>query len=153
VSAIAIRKMRPEDDDRIVAILSHWNMAPVPATPERPDSEIAAIEIGNTFVASADGKIVGVASYVLHGERRAETEILAVDPAWRGIGIGTRLQTARLAEMKARGVKQVRTKADRPETIAWYVRKFGYRIAGTAPKKHAFGLEGVDRWTVLELDL
>jgi hypothetical protein len=33
------------------------------------------------------------------------------------------------------------------------LRKFGYRIAGTALKKHRFGLEDAPHWTVLVLDL
>jgi hypothetical protein len=37
--------------------------------------------------------------------------------------------------------------------VRWYVRKFGYRIVGKAPKKHPFSREDVDEWTVLELDL
>jgi hypothetical protein len=63
------------------------------------------------------------------------------------------LQSARLDEMRRRGIRRVRTEADRPETIRWYVEMFGYRIVGTNPKKHAFSLEDVDFWTVLELDL
>ena len=59
----------------------------------------------------------------------------------------------RVSEMKTLGILTVRTDADRPEAIAWYMKKFGCRIVGSKPKKHAFGLEGVDAWTVLELDL
>ncbi len=47
----------------------------------------------------------------------------------------------------------VETETDRPETITWYLRKFGYRLAGAVPKKHAFSLAHVPYWTVLELDL
>jgi ribosomal protein S18 acetylase RimI-like enzyme len=104
-------------------------------------------------VAIADGLIVGVASYLLHSPQQGETSNLAVDPAWRGTGVGDRLQRARLEEMRARGVERVRTESDRPEVIAWYVRKYGYRIVGSRPKKHCYGLDGVDYWTVLELDL
>jgi 3-keto-5-aminohexanoate cleavage enzyme len=96
---------------------------------------------------------VGVASYILHGPRRAETTSLAVDPRWRGSGVGEKLHRARLAEMKALGVEEIFTETDRPEVIAWYVRKFGYRVAGTRRKKHAFSLPDVDHWTVLELSL
>jgi hypothetical protein len=67
--------------------------------------------------------------------------------------VGEALQQARLAELKALGVRHVRTEADRPETIAWYVKKFGYRVTGSAPKKHAFSLPEVGRWTILTLDL
>jgi ribosomal protein S18 acetylase RimI-like enzyme len=150
---IEIRPMRPQELARVVEILAHWNMAPVAPSAACPVPEATGLEEGSTFVAVVGGGIVGVASYVLRGEDRAETASLAVDPAWRGRGIGERLQRERLAAMKARGVRRVRTETDRPETIAWYLRKFGYRVTGSVPKKHAFSLEQVPHWTVLELDL
>jgi hypothetical protein len=55
--------------------------------------------------------------------------------------------------MRRRGVRRVRTETDRPATVRWYVRRFGYRVVGTNPKKHAFSLPDVDVWTVLELEL
>ena len=73
--------------------------------------------------------------------------------AYTGKGIGYRLQAARLEEIRRRGFSRVRTETDRPETVAWYKRRFGYREVGTNPKKHDFGLPDVDHWTVLELDL
>ncbi len=152
MAQLTIRKMRHEDLPQILAILAHWNMVPVPRSAEVLDSEIESLPDA-TIVAVADGAVVGVASYILHGPRRAETTSLAVDPAWRGSGVGERLQRARLAEMKALGVEDIFTETDRPEVIDWYVRKFGYRIAGTRRKKHAFSLPGIDHWTVLELSL
>ncbi|MPM97535.1 hypothetical protein SDC9_144709 [bioreactor metagenome] len=55
--------------------------------------------------------------------------------------------------MRRRGIRRVRTEADRPETIHWYVDRFGYRIVGTAKKRHPFSRLDRDAWTVLELDL
>jgi predicted N-acetyltransferase YhbS len=107
----------------------------------------------HTFVALAEGRVVGVASFILHTGQRAETASFAVDPAWRRRGIGERLQRARLAELRALGVRHVRTEADRPEAIDFYVRKFGYKVTGTAPKKHDFSLPEVREWTVLTLEL
>jgi GNAT superfamily N-acetyltransferase len=151
---VVIRKMREEDRARVMEILAHWNMAPRAPTAELPDPERSTIAAdGTAIVAVAGSRIVGVASYILHGGSRAETASLAIDPAWRGTGIGERLQNARLVELKARGVEKLRTECDRPEVIDWYVRKFGYRVVGTTPKKHAFSLGDVDRWTVLELNL
>jgi N-acetylglutamate synthase-like GNAT family acetyltransferase len=154
LAEVTIRKMRAEDLPRVTEILAHWKMAPRPATPELPDVESTGLEtLGAAIVAVVGGRVVGSASYTLHSERRAETGSLAVDPAWRGTGIGARLQRARLAELKSLGVEEVFTETDRPEVVDWYVRKFGYRIAGTRRKKHAFSLSDVDRWTVLELCL
>ena len=151
---VTIRKMREEDRASVTTILAQWNMAPVPLSPDVPESERLDIAAdGTAIVAVAGNRIVGVASYVLHGARRAETASLAVDPAWRGTGVGAKLQIARLVELKARGVEEIFTETDRPDVIDWYVRKFGYRIAGTRRKKHDFSLRDVDHWTILELDL
>ena len=153
MTRITLRPMRPEDAPRALEILAHWNLKPQPPTPERPQPERATLEVATSFVALVDGEIVGVASYRIHAGGLGETASLAVDPAWLGAGVGLRLQRARLEAMKALGVRRVRTEADRPEAIAWYQRKFGYRVVDTQPKRHPFGLETVDRWTVLELDL
>lgn len=153
MNRISIRKMREEDLPDCMAILEGWNMAPRPPSDDTPEPERAGIEIANGFVAESDGRIVGTCSYIVHSADLAETASLAVDPAFKGGGAGFLLQQARLDEMRRRGIKTVRTETDRPETIRWYVERFGYRIVGTNPKKHAFSLADVDYWTVLELDL
>lgn len=150
---IAIRKMHANDLDRVTEILARWNMAPLPSSAALPNAEVPAIPIETTFVALVDATIVGVGSYIVIDDEVGQTLVLAVDSEYHHAGIGARLQTARLSEMKTLGILTVRTDADRPEAIAWYMKKFGCRIVGSKPKKHAFGLEGVDAWTVLELDL
>jgi ribosomal-protein-alanine N-acetyltransferase len=148
-----IRKMREADMDEVLRILAIWNMVPVPPTPEIPLSEHDALIIDNTFVAELAGRIVGVSSYRFMSADRAETLSLALEPGYKGSGIGYALQLARLQEMRSRGVRYVQTEADRPETIAWYKRKFGYTEKGNKAKKHSFSLEDVDLWVVLALDL
>ena len=150
---IALRPMRAQDLGRVVEILGHWGMAPVAPSAACPDPEDSGLAIGRTLVAEVQGRIVGVASYLLIDAHLASTESLAVDPAWIGRGVGERLQLARLEALRALGIEQVRTTADRPQTIAWYVQRFGCRVVGTQPKKHVFGLPDVADWTVLELDL
>ena len=147
--SIEIRKLTDQELPAVLALLARWNMAPRLGDPSAERSEII---VENTFVAVQAGRIVGVASYILHSHGFAETASLAVDCKYLGQGVGYRLQQARLEEMRSRGVRRVRTEADRPETIRWYVEKFGYRIVGTNPKKHDFGRSDIDRWTVLELD-
>lgn len=150
-SNVVIRKMTHDDLQAALAILAKWGMAP---RPDLENAERSGIEIGNSFVAQTEeGRIVGIASYIVHDSQHAETASLAVDPEVRGTGVGYQLQQARLKEMNARGIQKVRTETDRPETIDWYVRKFGYRIVGSNPKKHPFSLPDVDEWTVLEVEL
>jgi 3-keto-5-aminohexanoate cleavage enzyme len=153
MTEVLLRKMTAGDVDAAMRILDVWNMAPVPASAENPDPERSGIDIKNAFVALCGDQIAGVASYIDLSADVAETASLAVDPQFKGKGIGYRLQAARLSEMKKRGFSRVRTETDRPETIEWYIRKFGYRIVGKNPKKHAFSLPDVDCWTVLELEL
>lgn len=145
--------MNPHDMNAVLDLLAKWNMAPVQATPEVPDPERGSVDIKHSFVALDADCIVGICSYIIIDRTMAETASLAVDPVYQGKHIGERLQVARLNEMKGKGIKRVRTETDRPETIQWYIRKFGYRIIGKNKKKHAFSLPNIDHWTVLELDL
>lgn len=149
-----IRKMKEEDCASAEGLLAQWNMAPVQAVDGQPvDPGCAALPLENSFVAEDEGRIVGVASFVVHPGGEAETAFLAVDRAWRGRGVGEALQHARLKEMKTRGIRRVRTEADRPETIAWYLKKFPYRQAGTKKKMTPYSLSDVNEWTVLVMDL
>lgn len=148
-----IRKMQPQDMDAAMALLGKWNMAPIASSKAVPNPERSHLNIDNTYVALLRGKLVGVASYILLGDGRAETASLAVDPQYLGCGIGYELQLARLEEMRSKGVVHLRTESDRPEVIHWYINKFAYRITGKNPKKHAFGQSDCDHWTILELDL
>ena len=43
--------------------------------------------------------------------------------------------------------------ADRPATIRWYKRRFGYREVGRLEKLHSFGDPNLSHWTTLQLDL
>jgi ribosomal protein S18 acetylase RimI-like enzyme len=153
LSEIVVRKMKPQDLDSAMDILRAWNMAPWTASADNPNPERSGLVIENSFVALDGKRVVGVASYLERSPEEAETASLAVDPDYRGKGIGYMLQRARLDEMAGKGYTSVRTETDRPETIEWYIRKFGYRRVGTNKKKHDFSLPEVDTWTVLELDL
>ena len=148
-----ICKMQQQHMDAVMELLGKWNMAPKKASDTVPNPERDNLDIDNTFIALLDGQLVGVASYILLGGRRAETASLAVDPEFLGCGIGYELHMARLAEMRSKGIVHLRTETDRPEVIHWYINKFGYRVTGKNPKKHAFGHPEYDYWTVLELDL
>jgi predicted N-acetyltransferase YhbS len=145
--------MRAGDMESVIDLLSKQNMAPMTPTPEIPEPERSSINVQNTFVATDGDIIVGVGSYIILSEGFAETASLAVDPDYQSKGIGYRLQGMRLKEMKEKGIKKVRTETDSPETVRWYIEKFGYKVVGKNKKKHAFSLPDVDYWTVLELDL
>jgi len=96
MSEITLRKLSRDDLTRVVEILSYWNMAPVAPTAAVPIPETTGLEPERTTLAVIQKKIVGVASYIVLENGWAETTSLAVDPAWRGHGVGEKLQIARL---------------------------------------------------------
>jgi N-acetylglutamate synthase-like GNAT family acetyltransferase len=140
----------PADREEMLRVLETVNMHHVPS-PEMDD-----FDVGQWYVAESGGRVVGVAGFRLLGPPEApvgKTTLLAVDPAQRENGIGRALQELRMEEMRRAGATRVITNADRPETIAWYQRHFGYRKVGEVQKLHEFGLPDVDHWTTLEADL
>jgi 3-keto-5-aminohexanoate cleavage enzyme len=150
---IEIRKMQETDRAAAMAILGAWNMAPTQATVGTPNPERSQLDVATSFVATLEGKLVGICSYIVLDETHAETASLAVDPEFLGCGIGYRLHEARVEEMQGRGIRSLRTESDRPPVIHWYINQFGYRVVGKNPKKHDFGWSGADAWTILEVEL
>jgi uncharacterized protein (DUF849 family)/N-acetylglutamate synthase-like GNAT family acetyltransferase len=148
-----IRPMQKSDMADVMALLAQWNMDPRSAEQTGAQPERDHIETDNTFVAILQNRLVGVASFLVHDAGHAETASLAVDPEVLGCGIGYQLQCRRLEEMRARGIRHVRTEADRPNVIRWYIEKFGYRKTGTAAKRHDFGDNKRGEWTILEMRL
>jgi ribosomal protein S18 acetylase RimI-like enzyme len=147
--AVRIEPAAAGDWPGILAVLETANMHHIPS-PEVPEFDLAC-----AFVArfEAGGRIVGVAGYKALSADRAKTTLLAVLPEARRHGIGRLLQERRMDALCALGIKTLSTNSDRPETIAWYEKHFGYVRVGSLPKLHAFGHEGISEWTTLETDL
>jgi ribosomal-protein-alanine N-acetyltransferase len=149
--AFEIRPARlPADRPGMLRVLETVNMHRVPS------AEMHDFDVGHWHVAEAGGRLIGVCGYrILPTPDGCEgkTTLLAVDPGHRQRGIGRALQELRMELMRDAGATRVRTNADRPETIAWYKRHFGYREVGEVRKLHEFGLPDVDRWTTLEAAL
>jgi ribosomal protein S18 acetylase RimI-like enzyme len=140
----------PEDRPGMLAVLETANMHHVPS------AEMDDFDVGSWHVAEAGATIVGVAGFRLldeDGELTGKTTLLAVHPDQRQLGVGRALQELRMRLMREAGARRVITNADRPGTIEWYRRHFGYREIGSVAKRHEFGLPDVDRWTTLEAPL
>ena len=150
---VLIRPMRREEMPDVMQLLAAWNMEPKTAVDTGVRPERDHVDVANTFVAILQDRLVGVGSFLMIDGTHAETASLAVAPEFLGCGIGYKLQQRRLEEMRSRGIRHVRTEADRPNVIRWYMEKFGYRRTGTIPKRHAFGDPSRSAWTLLELDL
>ena len=147
MSHFTIRPARPDEGPAILDIMRPWNMHHVPSP------EMEELDLGCFFVAEQAGVMIGAAGYKVLGPGQGKTTLLAVAPQHLRSGAGAALQDTRLRAMAALGVRTVTTNADRPETIAWYKARFGYREVGTLPKVHDFGRPDVDHWTTLQMDL
>lgn len=150
---IEIRGMRPSDLSQVMRLLAHWNIAPMEPSAAVPVPERTELVIDHAYVALDGERIVGVCSYILRSPTLAEGASFGVDPTYHCRGIGEKLLMSMRRGMVSRGIRVVRSEADRPETIRWLVERMGCRIVGTTPKRHAFGSPGVGEWTVLEFDL
>lgn len=144
---IVIERASESDRPRIFELLEQANMHEVPS-PEMP-----ALSYETYFVARLDGRVVGFCGYKVLSPTEAKTELMVVDDACRGLGVGLLLQTRRMDDMLRQGIESVTTNADLPATIAWYKKHFGYKEVGTLKKIHEFGDPAIAHWTTLRCDL
>jgi ribosomal protein S18 acetylase RimI-like enzyme len=115
--------------------------------------EMKTFPLEDCFVALVGGKVKGVGGYCILSDREAKTTLLAVDPSARQLGLGTRLQDARLAYMRSQGIRTVHTNTDDAKVIAWLERRYGFRRTGeTVPKVADFGDPAVGEWTSMRMD-
>lgn len=142
-----IEKASPDDYAAILSVMEPWNMHHVPS------AEMEELDLSCFFVARLSGHVAGAAGYKLLSQGKGKTTLLGIRPEFSGMGIGKALQNARLDAMYEAGVMSVLTNADRPETILWYKKHYGYRQIGILKKICDFSLSDVDHWSTLEMDL
>ena len=142
-----IRFARPEDIPSIIELMRPYNMHHIPSP------EMGALDYKHFIVAEQNGRLAGAAGYTFLSADVGKTTLMAVNPEYVGHGLGMELQTRRMQILRSLGCSKIITNADRPHTIAWYKRHFGYREIGRLPKIHSFGLDDVHEWTTLEADL
>ena len=142
-----IRRAVEQDRFEILEVMKPWNMHRVPSP------EMEELDINCFFVAVIDSKVVGASGYKILNESQGKTTLLGVLPAYNGKGIGKILQEKRLEAMYKAGLKTVITNADRPATIKWYIKNYGYKKIGHLKKVSSFGDDSIHEWTTLEMDL
>jgi N-acetylglutamate synthase-like GNAT family acetyltransferase len=76
-AAIEIRRPTEADWDGVLAVLSTANFHAIGS------SEMPTFPLEDCFVATAEGKVIGVGGYRILDTETAKTTLLAVDPAWR----------------------------------------------------------------------
>jgi N-acetylglutamate synthase-like GNAT family acetyltransferase len=140
---IVIEKAQEQDRATIFALLKQANMHRVPS------EEMPQITFENYFVAKDGDNVVGFCGYKILSPTKAKTELMVVDPNYRGHGVGYVLQERRMEDMLQKGIRTLITNTDLPATIAWYKKHFGYREIGTLKKLHEFSDPEIDHWTTL----
>ncbi len=118
-----------------------------------PSQEMPELTYENYYVALADGCIVGFCGFKILSDTEAKTELMVVDPEFRGHGVGAKLQRHRMEVMRGMGIQKLTTNSDLPGTIEWYKTHFGYREVGRLKKLHEFGSPDIDYWTTIEAEL
>lgn len=146
-SNYGIRFARPGDISGIIELMKPYNMHHIPSP------EMGALDYKCFIVAEQKGGLIGAAGYTFLANDTGKTTLMAVHPDYARLGLGKELQTRRMQILRSLGCVKIITNADRPDTIAWYKRNFGYREIGKLPKLHSFGLDDVKAWTTLEADL
>ena len=145
---IRIEKARADDMAGMLAVLQTANMHHVPS------EEMPELDWRCCFVARAGERVVGMSGYKMLSETVGKTTLDGGRPrlpTLRPWDATPDRASARHGALWAR--RRVVTNADRPVTIAWYKKHFGYRQIGTDPKVHEFGDPDVHEWTTLEMDL
>ena len=142
-----IERATLDDYAAILSVMEPWNMHHVPS------AEMEELDLSCFFVARLSGHVAGAAGYKLLSPEKGKTTLLGIRPQFSGMGIGRDLQNAMLDTMYKAGIRKVLTNTDRPETILWYKKHYGYRQIGTLKKICDFSLPDVDHWCTLEMDL
>lgn len=142
-----IRKARKEDRAAILEVMKPWNMHHVPS------AEMEELDMDCFFIAEDKSKVIGASGFKMISPDTGKTTLLGVVPSYNGKGIGKILQEKRLEAMFDLGAEKVITNADRPATIRWYKKYYGYYKIGNIKKVASFGDDSIPEWTTLEMDL
>lgn len=131
-----IRRARPGESEQLSAITraskSHWGYSPALMELWWENLAIPAeyIAAHPVYVAEREGQLLGYCSLSGAGDTQ-ELDNLFIAPAFIGQGVGKRLFTFALEQLRANGARRVRIVAD-PHAEAFYL-KFGARRVGVVP--------------------
>lgn len=126
---VELTRMRRRHLRKVLAIESR--VYPRPWSPSLFLSELAQRGTRSYLVARAQGEVVGYAGMMFMG-REAHVTNIAVDPAFHGRKVGTRLLLTIINEAIARGAEVVSLEVRVSNHVAqsMYV-KFGFSVVGT----------------------
>lgn len=103
-SPITIRPCRPADREAILALIDPYVQQK--KILRRTFEELEELS-ANSFVAEADGRVVGFVALEIYSAKLAEIRSLVVAVDWQGRGLGKRLVAACVDRARERGVFEV----------------------------------------------
>ena len=112
-SSIDMRSARAEDFPAIIALLKASRL---------PTDDLCEERVGHFVVATAEGSLVGVCGLEVFGDAGLPRS-LAVEPAWRGSGLGERLLAANERRARDAGVSALYLLTT---TAQPYLKRHGY---------------------------
>ncbi len=144
---IEIRRPVAEHWTAMLAVLESRNFHHIGSV------EMPEFPLSDCLIALVDGEVRGVGGWRILSETEAKTTLLAVHPDWAFLGLGLKLQSARLQVMKGMGIKSVTTNTDDPRVVRWLEKRHGFvRTGETVPKEADFGNSDVTHWTTLRVE-
>ena len=89
---------------------------------------------GRVFFAETDGQVVGTGALICHDSKRIELAKMAVEPEYRGLGIGKMLALYAIQTAKALGATEIFLKSNRTlgPALALY-RQLGFKECEEPP--------------------
>jgi len=142
-----IRFAKKSDIKSIISLMKPYNMHHIPSL------EMGELNEQFFIVAEYKGNIIGAAGFSFLNSDKGKTTLMAVHPDYQHFGVGKELQRMRMIILAGFGCGTILTNVDRPETVAWYKKNFGYKEIGRLKKIHSFGRKDIDEWTTLEASL
>jgi amino-acid N-acetyltransferase len=146
---VTVRRARTSDVRAVAALVDRYATGRILLAKER----VTLYEDVQEFrVAEADGVVVGCGALHVMWEDLAEVRTLAVDPAWRGHGVGSALLTALVDQARELGVRRLFCLTFE---VAFFARHDFAVIDGTpvAPEVYAQLLRSMDEGVAEFLDL
>jgi mycothiol synthase len=111
----------PGNEDDEIGTFEEWLTRDMQGESDRPEA---------TFVALADGEVVGFAKLAISGDQkeRAFHDLTGVRRAWRGRGIASALKRTQIGWAKRQGYERLETmNEERNEPIRRLNERYGYR--------------------------
>ena len=137
---VKIRKFLSKDSDQVLAISRASFAEPW------PQDEFEKYPDGS-FVAEDEGKIAGFVIGKIAG-RQGILKLIAVNPAYRGKGVGKSLMDHILKYFKESGVKEAMARSRfHNETGCYFLKSFGFEIVKTIKNYY---LDGEDAYLMIK---